>query len=354
MIRAQSVLPVDVVFTPQWWHRNYGLTFREAFFFDPHTRVASERLMRKALYDRFGDLGLGESDAEDRPVVGPVHLAAGFMASAVVGCQIAFSDDGPPQVIPANLSDEQVMALRVPDPVNTAPMKQLVDMMGVLEREFGYLEGDINWGGVQNVALDLRGQQLYLDYFDNPALAHHLLSVVAQTELEMATYMRDRTGTTSLSTNRIVASVDPRINLHSSCSVTMVSNSTYEQFLLKYDQYLASHLKPYGIHYCGADMEHVLDGFTKIEAVEFFDVGWGSDAARCRQALPDAFFSLRLSPVRLKTATTQEICDDLNQLLNQAGPLDRAAVCCVNIDYGTPDENIREIFRVAEKRRSSA
>ncbi len=354
MIQSQTLLPVDVIFTPQWWHRNYGLTFQEDFFFDPRTRVANERLMRHALHERFGDLGLGQSEAENRPVVGPVHLAAGFMASAVLGCEIKFSEDGPPQVIPANLTHEQVMNLRVPDLVNTAPMKQQVHMMDVLEGEFGYLEGDVNWGGVQNVALDLRGQQLFLDYCDNPALADHLLNVVAQTELEMATYIRNRTGTTSLSTNRIVASLDSRVNLHSNCSVTMVSNGTYEQFLLRHDQYLADHLQSYGIHYCGTDMEHVLAGFARINGVEFFDVGWGSDIARCRHALPDAFFSLRLSPVRLKTATVEDVRNDLNHLLDRVGPLDRAAVCCVNIDCGTPDENVREIFRVVEQRRSVA
>jgi hypothetical protein len=164
MIRAESLLPVDVIFTPQWWHRNYGLTFREDFFFDPRARVAGERLMRRALHERFGDLGLGQSDAEDRPVVGPVHLAAGFMASAVLGCRIAFSDDGPPQVIPANLSDEQVMELRVPDLLNTSPMKELVDMMGALEREFGYLEGRLPY----ELSVD---SEWYLDKYQDVAKA---------------------------------------------------------------------------------------------------------------------------------------------------------------------------------------
>jgi len=351
MITAKSLLPVDVIFTPQWWHYNYGLKFREDFFFDAETRVESERLMRAFLYERFGHLGLGERDASPRPLIGPVHLAAGFMASALLGCQVKFSVDGPPQVIPADLTDEQVLEFEAPDITKVSPMKELVDMMDKLEREFGYLEGDINWGGVQNVALDLRGQQLFVDYYDKPDLAVHLLDVVAQAELHMASFIRAKTGTTSLSTNRIVGSVDPSISLHSNCSVTMLSNETYEEFLLRYDIYLADNLQPYGIHYCGNNMEHVLQGFAKIDKAQFFDVGWGSDVAMCRQALPDAFFSLRLSPVRLRTISVEEVRQDVEGLLRQAGPVQKAAVCCVNIDYGTPDENVAEIFRVVDEYR---
>lgn len=351
IIEAQTFLPADIIFHPHWWHKNYGLTFGEDFFFDAATRVQSERMMRRCLYERFGDCGLGELNPEQCPVIGPVHLAAGFMASAVLGCEVRFFESASPQVVPRNLTDDQIMSLEIPDILNTSPMRELVSMMDELESEYGYLEGDVNWGGVQNVALDLRGQQLFVDYHLNPALATHLLDVVAETELQMASYIASRTGTTSLTTNRIIASVDPRINLHSNCSVVMVSNDVYEKHLLRYDQYLAENLQPYGIHFCGNNMEHVRKGFAKVEKAGFFDVGWGSSVALCREALPDAFFSLRLSPVRLKDLTTEEIRQDVEGLLQQAASLDKVAVCCINMDYGTPDDNIREIFKVVEEYR---
>ena len=98
-------------------------------------------------------------------------------------------------------------------------------------------------------------------------------------------------------------------------------------------------------------MEHVREGFSKVESCDFFDVGWGSDVALCREALPEAWFNLRLSPVKLMECTPQEVMDDVENLLGQVGPLERASVCCVNIDYGTPDDNIRAIFQTGEKYR---
>jgi hypothetical protein len=74
-------------------------------------------------------------------------------------------------------------------------------------------------------------------------------------------------------------------------------------------------------------------------APAFVDVGWGSDVATCRQALPHAFLNLRLSPVRMLQCAPQEIAKDTEKLLLAAGPLERVGVCCINMDAGTPDDN---------------
>jgi hypothetical protein len=244
-ITPKSFLPVGIVFPPSWWHRHYGLTFDESFFFDPAKRVESERQMRAALHARFGDVGLGEADATPRPVIGPVHLAAGFLPSAVLGCEIRFFDGASPEVLPANLTDGQVMALEAPDLETNPAFRKLIGLMDALEAQFGALEGDVNWEGVQNVTLNLRGQQLFLDYYDNPPLARHLLEVSARTLAAMTAYVRRRSGSTSVAVNRIVGAVDPRVNLHSNCTVAMISAATYHEYLLSHDQQLARDL------YCG-------------------------------------------------------------------------------------------------------
>jgi uroporphyrinogen-III decarboxylase len=349
--RPQKILPVDVIFHPDWWHTHHGLDFREPFHFDPQVRVESERIMRRALYDRFGDLGLGEADAQPRPVVGPVHLAIGFVVQAMLGCQVRFSENAAPWVLCAELSDEQVWALEVPDLETTSPMRETIALMDALEARFGYLEGDIPWDGVQNVALDLRGQQLFLDYYDNPTLVHHLFGVIARTIHRVAGYVRSRTGTTSVSLNRIVASIDPRLHLHCNCSVQMISKATYEELLLPYECWLAERLQPYGIHHCGDNLEHVVESYARVPGLAYLDVGWGSDVAACRKALPETFFSLRLNPARLRTQTPRQVQADVEWLLDQAGSLDKVALCCIAMDADTPDENVRAIFEAAESYR---
>ena len=350
-LEPKTFLPVEIVFHPSWWNKHYGIKFDEQFFFDPCKRVENERAMRAALHTRFGGLGLGEANAAPSPVIGPVHLAAGFLPSAVLGCEIKYYDNASPEVIPANLTDAQVMALEVPDLDTSPAFQKLIALMDTLEARYGRIEGDVNWEGVQNVALNLRGQQLFVDYYENPALARRLLDVCARTIEAMAQYVRRRTGSSSVAGNRIVGAVDSRISLHSNCTVAMISARTYREYLLPYDQQLARELYPYGIHHCGVDMHKVRSEYAKVEGAEFFDVGWGSDIAACRSALPNAIFSLRMSPVRVATLTPLEVAADVESLLRAAGPLERAALCCINLDERTPDENVRAIFEVAERYR---
>jgi hypothetical protein len=351
MLAPRSFLPVEIVFHPSWWHRHYGLKFDEAFFFDPVVRAESERVMRAALHRRFGDLGLGEAESESRPVVGPVHLAAGFLSSAVLGCRVRYYDDASPEALPANLTDDEVLALEPPDLDTNPVFAKLIGLMDSLESQYGSLEGDVNWEGVQNVALNLRGSQLFADYYENPQLARRILDVVAQTVLAMASYMRRRTGSTSLAVNRVVGTLNAPLSLHSNCTVAMVSANTYRQYLLEHDKRLARELWPYGIHHCGTDMHRVRHEYAQVEGAEFFDVGWGSDVRACRDILPDAILSLRLNPVRVSTLTADEVAADVEGLLLAAGPLERAVLCCINLDDCTPDENVRAIFAVVERYR---
>ncbi|MBM3334737.1 hypothetical protein FJY63_08755, partial [Candidatus Sumerlaeota bacterium] len=331
-ILPKTFLPVEIVFHPGWWNRHCGIGFDEAFFFDPAKRVESERKMRALLHERFGNLGLGEANAVARPVVGPVHLAAGFLASAALGCEVCYLESASPEVVPRNLTDDQVMALEAPDLERNPAFCRLIALMDTLQAQYGHLEGDVNWEGVQNVALNVRGPQLFRDYYENPSLARRLLDVVARTLAEMAAYVRRRTGSNSIAVNRIVGAVDSRLSLHSNCTVSMISASIYHEYLLEHDRQLARNLWPYGIHHCGTDMHRVCKEYAQVDGAEFFDVGWGSDVVACRKILPEAFFSLRLSPARVSTLTPDEVAADVEGLLRAAGPLERAALCCVNLD----------------------
>lgn len=344
-------LPVEVVFHPNWWNKNYGISFKKEFFFDPYVRVESDYLMRQHLHNRFPDLDLVDGEIKPRPVVGGTLLAAGYLISAILGCEIRYFEDAPPEVVPANLSDGQVEALKPLNIFETTPMRELIHMIEALENKYGYLEGDINWEGVQNVAFNLRGQQLFIDYVMNPGMAVKLLDIVADTIVQFVEFIKKRTGSTSVSVNRIVWRVDPEINLHSNCSVTMISPSQYRDYLFKYDRMMSEKFTPYGIHYCGNNMHLMRNEFAKLNNVCFYDVGWGSDIKLCREALPEKFFSLRLNPVRMLYETSEIIEKDAEGVLNQAGDLRKAGLCCINMDYGTPDENVRKIFEVADRYR---
>jgi len=351
-MKANKLLPVEIIFNPKWWHYNLGINFDEQFFFNPNRRVEDEMKMRNYLYNRFRIEQLGEKEKIKKPIIGPVHLAAGYIIPQLFGCEIKYKLDGPPDVISLNISDRDALSLKVPNLKNSYPINKLINMMNILEAEYGYIEGDIDWSGVLNHALDIRGQQIFMDMYDDSEISKHIFEVMCETILQFANYIRKRTGSSSISVNPQTKNFTPKINLHSNCSVAMISNDMYEEHLLKYDVILSNNLQPYGIHHCGDNMENVAKGYGKVPNVAFFDVGYGSDIIQCRKILQTSFFNLRLNPVKILTCSKEEVRYDILRLVKENGGIQNAGICCINMDYNTPDENIKMIYETASELRN--
>jgi hypothetical protein len=333
-------IPVEVVFNPNWWFRNYAIAFDESFYFDRQCRIENDLAMRRALYQRFG---IGEANSQPRPVVGSQHVAGGFVVPALLGAEIRFSKQDAPWPVPAGLSRERILALQAPDIERTWPMDRLIAGMDAVEEEFGRLIGDFNTDGVLNTALQLRGHQLFFDMLEDPELTGRLFEVIARTQCLVARYMRRRTGTASVAVNRSILNVDPQIYLHGNCAVQMISPTLYRNALLAWDCRLARELAPFGIHHCGGNFHLYAEAYAATGA-RFYDIGWGSDVRAASAALPGAFVNLRLSPVRLLSESAEQVRQDVLELLTAAGRTTDVGICCINMDYGTPDANVSAIF----------
>jgi uroporphyrinogen-III decarboxylase len=348
----RPLLPVELVFNPRWWHQTAGVCFDRSFYLDPQARIENDRIMRRVLYERYGALGLGEPNPQQRPVIGSLHVAGGFVIPALLGAEIQFEPDAAPQPLPLHLTPEQIDRLEMPDFRSTWPLDELIRQMDALEAEWGYLVGDLNTDGLLNAAYHLYGPDLFADFYTAPERVQRLLDMIAELIADVAGYVRSRTGSCSIAVNRMVERVDPALFLHANCSVPMISPRSYRQMQLPAEQRMADRLQPFGIHHCGDNLQRYADAYAELP-LDFVDVGWGSDVAACRWALPQAFFNLRLSPVRMLTCTPAEIAADTEALLRAADPLDRAGVCCINMDAGTPDENIFAMYAVVERFRDS-
>jgi len=338
-------IPVEILFNPNWWFSNYGISFDRPFYFDRDRRIENDVAMRRVLHERFG---VGEPNPQPRPMIGSRHIAGGFVVPALLGCEVRFTENQAAWVLPANLSREQILALRAPEIETTWPMSELLAQMEALEREFAHVVGDLNAGGVLNVGLDLRGNQLFIDLLEDPELTTHLFDVIAETIARVAECVRARTGACAVSCNRNIVHADEATFVHANCSVPMISPALFERTLLACERRLAERLRPYGIHHCGENLHRFAALYAQTGA-SFYDVGWGSDVARCSELLPEAFLSLRLSPLRVLQCTVDEVRRDTEKLLKAAGRTSNVAVCCINMDHGTPDDNVRAIFETAEQ-----
>lgn len=355
MTRAnyERILPVELVFNPNWWHQTAGISFDQSFYLDPQARIRNDVIMRRVLHQRYGELGLGEADPQPRPVVGSLYVAGGFVIPALLGAEIRFAPDAAPQPLPVQLKPEQIDGLEKADFRQTWPMVELIAQMDALEAEWGYLIGDLNTDGLLNAAYHIYGVDLYADFHNAPQRVRRLLEMIADLIVDVSEYIRQRTGSCSIAVNRMVERVNPRLFLHANCSVPMISPRSYCDIQLPIEWQMAQRIQPFGIHHCGANLQRYAAAYAELP-LAFIDVGWGSDVAACRKALPETFFNLRLSPVRMLSCTPQEVAADTQSLLSAAGPLELAGVCCINMDYGTPDDNIFAMYEVVEKFRRGA
>lgn len=341
-------LPVDVVFHPSWWNKHTGITFDKDFFYDPRRRVADEQLMEKTLYERFGRWGLGAHHAEERPEIGAVHLAAGYLLSEMLGCQIEYGENTPPQVICAHREE---LTIDEEAPFKSEAFKRLQTLIEALKAKYGYVTGDINWGGVLNLAMDLKGETILMDMMLDPEGVKAYFAQIGRVVERFFSYIQSQTGSSSISVNRIARYMDDPLYIHSECSHTMISEQDYEELLLPIDIEWSKKHQPYGIHYCGRDPHRHAAQFAQIEQLAFLDLGWGGDVKTLREALPETFFSLRLNPVEINSYSSDELREIISSRVAASGDVWKTGICCVNMDSEVRDERVDEIYSIANNLR---
>ncbi len=344
----KKLIPVDIVLAPEWWYKNTGITFDRDFFFHPLKRVESEQRMEKELYERWGKYGLGADKDKAKPEIGAVHLAAGYMISEMLGCEVKYTENHPPAVIAAN---RETLDIDEEAAFKSKVYKDFANLTESMKAKYGYLSGDVNWGGVLNIAMDLRGDQIMIDLLMSPDEVKNYFNSIAGVIEKFTGQVGSATGTTSISVTRTVRHLPLPVFLHSECSHTMVSYEDYEQFLMPIDAKWSREKKYFGIHYCGNDPHRYAESFAKLPKLDFLDLGWGGDVAHLRKFLPNTFFNIRLSPVELVHMSAEEIRDTIIKLVTESANHALTGVCCINMDDKVTDAKIDVIFStVAELR----
>ncbi|MBL7212467.1 MAG: dihydropteroate synthase [Desulfobacteraceae bacterium] len=335
-------IQLGVGFYPDWFYKHYGISFGREYYFDPEIRVQTRMEIDKRLHERFGDVGLGDPAPKPKPVI----TFGMVMLPAIFGCETVFKDDALPWAMPLNLSEKEVMKLEVPDIFNVYPMTEVIKQIDHLKEKYGKVVGDINVTGVQNLALKIRGDQLYYDYYENSRLCHHLLKICTESIIQLFKFIYRITGTGAMD---VTPMCDPKLFVVPNCTVEQVSLKAYEEFILDYDNQVADACHPLGIHHCGS-VNEVLEGYAKVRHLEFVEVGFGSDVKRTREVFgPQVAVNSRISPVLMKNGTTEEITAEVRNLIDQGAPLNNFSIDTVGLTYGTPDENVKAALRTARE-----
>lgn len=336
-------IPYGITFHPKWWSKNAGIDFSQPFFDDAAYRIDCDVKMRRCLYEHFGEYGIGEKDPQPRPLLGTDLLAAGYLYSQILGCQVVYSPDDSPQVLSMNLSAKQAAELKAPslddNPFWQAQQKQIDWLL----EKYGRVETYINLQGIQNIAIDVMNQTLFTAYYTDKAAVHTLLGEIYKLSRDIGRRFKALSSDISGGVTAIIRQVLPECYLTSNCTVELVSNKIYEEFLLEYDQKLADDFGCFGVHHCGKSMQHVTEGYSKIQGLAFAEVGAGSKLEHVRRSLPGIPLNARYSPVKIINETPDEIAENVKALYAAGTVQDTGllSISCVGMGDNVPEENIR-------------
>lgn len=341
---------VDITFHPKWWHQNAGISFTQEFFENEKIRLEADFHMRQVLAERFAETGLFSRPKEKRPLLDSDLLAGEFLQAKLLGCEVLFAEDALPEVLCAHLSEEQIWNLCVPDLDENKLWKSYENQLSRLCEEYGYVDSGLDLYGVQNLAFALRGNNLFMDYYDNPELVAHLMQVCTETLLRVAERILRFTKSISRGVSSAVRFASSEIYVTSNCTVDLISPHMYEEYLLPWDSMLARKFGRIGIHHCGAHCERYVDLYKKVPNLCWLEAGAFSDFAAVRKSYR-GMLNLRYSPRSLLEKTSEEIRKDVMQQFRAAwldGEPDKTTMSCVGVDPDTPDENVKAFIAAVQ------
>ena len=327
-----TIPPVQVTFAPLWWRHHYSMSFDEKVLCNPIVRTEREREQRRLLFERFGDVGLGERDPQPHPMVDGAY-GHRFMA-ALWGCEIIYLPDQAPAAVVLPDAAARMHGLDLPDlGCSDVVRKYLVDAR-TLQDHYGGCDGAINLGGPLNNAVSVLGEAMLAACAGEPAQARAVLMRMAEACLWVFDHLVCRV-------NRNGANRARSLGI-GNCPVCMISPRTYERVVLPVDRWYREHFDTCALHHCG--IFHPYAQVYQPLRPDHLDVGWGTELRRVRAAFPTHLMSIEIQARALLGTSIAELDAMVMQLLQAAAPVERITHLWVaEVGPDVPDDIIRHL-----------
>ena len=333
----EPFLRPEIGFTPKWYHEALGIDFGERWHIDPAFRKRTILKMRAELKRRFPNTSIGRIDEHDSLLDLLTATYGACTVAAMYGIPIRYEKDKWPTCEAQYLSDEQMDNLTPPNLETNPFLNQLLSQVDWIALEEDKVEGFINWQGVLNNAQRLRGQQLFLDLYENPERAKHLFQCVCTTMVDAAKILHRHQKETGINIGFFTIS---------NCLVNMVSSEFYHEFLLPFDQLIAESFGCIGVHNCAWNANPYLELYSQIPNVGYIDMGMDSDLKKACQLFPETRRAIMYTPMDVANKNPDQIRADLERIANEYGPCD---IVAADIEAGTPDGKVLEFIQICDR-----
>jgi len=325
-----SPVKVHVSFSPDWFALRMGLDMGERWHTDPIHRRESFAAMARALNAEFPELRLGGDPEEIRGGISQIANCA--PVGALFGQEVQYSSSGWPENNRRLLDDEAADSLEVPDFQADRFFSNLMSQMDVIQKEWGAIEGELNYQGILNTAFRLRGEQIFTDMVTAPGRAHHVLDVVCRTTMSFADAVYERQARSGVTKDYFVTS---------NCVVNMISEDHYRQFVLPYDRKLSGHYPHFGVHNCGWKVDAYAEAYSEIRVLGYLDFGIQSNLDALKLLFPRTVLTVILNPDDVIGRTPVQVRATLEKLRDSLG---ECRILLGSLDGRTDSVEVKTFF----------
>jgi len=334
---TESDMRVSLGFEPAWFHQRCGIDFSEKWHVNPFYRHESLVKMKKELCKNFPSVSYWNEDFKDDLATISGCFGA-YVIPKIFGFPLVYEKDRWP-VIGKNkreLSVKEVEKLNADDIFKNTFAEEIFKQMDIIRNQWGKIHGYLNWQGVLNNAFILRGEDIFTDFYDRPAFAHHFFTLISDVVIRLALKVQKKQRESGFYINHFCVS---------NCTVNMVSPQIYREFLFPYDKKIAEHFERFGVHTCNWNVTPYLEDIRKLPKVGYLDMGIMSDMKKAKKMFPDTRRAVMYSPVRLQEASLDEIRKDMEKIYNELSPCD---IVMADIQATTGIRRVNEFLQVCK------
>ena len=332
---TESDMRVSLGFVPGWYHQRCGIDFSEKWHKDPYYRYESLKKMKRELCHTFPMIDYWREDYQD-----DLATLSGCYGAYVIplafGFPLIYRKNRWPalDLHKAKLSDEEIDQLDVDKILQGSFVEELFHQLDIIEKEWGRIHGYLNWQGVLNIAFLLRGEKIFMDFYDKPELAHYLFQVIAEVIIRLTKKVQKRQRESGFYLNQFCVS---------NCTLNMISPKSYREFLLPLDMKICQNFERFGFHTCNWNVTPYINEVKKIPKLGYLDMGIMSNLPLEKKEFPDTRRALIYSPERLLNASIEEIKKDMEKIYQELSPCD---IVMADIEATTPDNRVKELLEI--------
>ena len=331
---TENPFRVSLGFEPAWYRKRCAVDFSEKWHQDPEYRYQTIKAMKSVLVGAFPQVSQWDmKQAEDLATISGVYGA--YPIPHAFGVPLIYREDRWPALDPEHkLSLQKIEKLDADWVLQSPAVEKIFRQMDTIEKQWGTIHGYLNWQGVLNNAFNLRGQEIFFDMYDRPALVRHLFTVISDVMIGLARKVQERQRASGFYSNQLSVS---------NCVMNMISPDIYSEFVHPFDTMIAESFERFGVHTCNWDITPYIDVLTKLPNLGYLDMGMTSDMVRVRETFPRTYRAVLYSPVKLQEESLEQIREDMVKIYHDLGPCD---LVMADIQASTPDERVRNLLDI--------